>query len=636
LIVLGIVVDDAIIAGENVYSYRERGCSHIEASIRGARDIATPVTFSILTNCVAFIPLLFVPGMMGQFFWPIPVVVITVFVISLVEALFILPAHLSHSGGGRDNFLSRHIHHWQGKFSDWFKGMVDDYFSPFLERCLNFRYLTMAVAFALLIIVVGYAMSDRIAFKLMPEMVSDEARASAQLPAGSSLERGIEVAERLEKAAREVVAKHGGDKLSEGIHTRIRGTSVQVEILLTHPDKRPVSVRQLASYWRKQTGEIWGLETLSFRSALRGPGSRYQDITLELSHSNSSILEQAGENLVEKVDNLVPTRDVSHDFRDGSDQLDITLTPAGRALGFNPDMIGRQVRNSFYGARASRFLRGHNEIDVRVRLPEDRVDSEFQIQNLMLRVPAGGFLPLREAAEIKRGEAYSEINRRNGRRIITIGAGVVPDNRLSVVQNTIRSEIIPALQEKYPDLSWSFGGQQRDIRESANALFVGLLLAMGGIYILLSVPFGSYLQPVVVMMAIPFGVFGAIIGHIILGFSLSIISLMGVVALSGVVVNDSLIMVDYANRHRQGNAAFEAITLAARRRFRPILLTTLTTFGGLAPMIFETSIQARMMIPMAISLGFGILFSTMIILILVPCFYMMVEDLCEIWSSVFG
>ncbi|MGM0381259.1 MAG: efflux RND transporter permease subunit [bacterium] len=631
LIVLGIVVDDAVVAGENIYNYREQGDSHLQASIKGVRDIATPVTFSILTNCTAFLPLLFVPGMMGKFFGPVPIVVIIVFLLSLVEALFILPAHLSHSGGEYTAF-GRYLHSWQESFSVRFKKIIKNYFNPFLKLSLRHRYLTIAVALALLSLVVGYAASDRMAFKLMPEMVADEVRATAELPAESTLERAREVAGQLERSAEKIVERGGGKKLSEGIYTRIRGQNVEVEILLTDPDYRPLSVDEVANRWRRENGPISGLEQLNFSAATRGPGSRYQDLTVELSHPDIQKLEDAGQELVEQMSNLDPTRDVSHDFRGGPPQLDIQLTELGRNLSFSPEQIGRTVRNSFYGARARRFLRGENEIEVRARLPEKNLESEYQVENLQLRTPSGAYLTLEEVADIKRVEAFSQINRRDGRRVLTVSGDVVADDELAAVQSTLKSKIFPELENKFSGLNAGFSGRQQDIQESLNALTVGFLLALGGIYILLAVPFRSYLQPFVIMMAIPFGIFGAVIGHILLGYSLSIISVMGVVALSGVVVNDSLIMVDYANKQRSDNKAFNAITEAAQRRFRPILLTT---FGGLAPMIFETSVQARMMIPMAISLGFGILFSTTIILVLVPCFYMMVEDLVSVMRTIF-
>ncbi len=627
LIVIGLVVDDAIVAGENIYAYREQGHSAVQASILGAHDICKPLTFSIMTTCAAFLPLMFVPGMMGQFFAPLPLVVICVLLLSLIDALFILPAHLSHSALQSRTALGIFMDRWQVRFSQNFRKLVCKVFQPFLAACLSRRYLSIAVAFALLLAVIGYALSDRMAFRLMPERVADEARATAELPPGSTLDRSKSVARQLEESARRLIQEHGGPELATGVQTRVRGNTVHVEILLTHPDLRPLSMQELTSLWREKTGQIPGLERLRFRSRTPGPVARYQDITIELNHQELTVLEESADQLVQELNALDSSRDVSHDFREGSLQLDFSLTRIGRSLGFDPEMIGHQVRDSFHGALVKRFIRGENEVEVRARLPEEQTYSQFHIENLMLSAPRNGYVPLGQVADIEHSRAYSEINRRDNRRIVTVSADVVPDDQLAVVRTQLSTEIMPALQEAYPGLNWEFGGEHRDIQEAAGALSTGALLALGGIYLLLAVAFRSYLQPFVIMSAIPFGIFGAIVGHILLGFSFSIISAMGMVALSGVLINASLLMLDYANKRRPDKEAFTAIVEAAVRRFRPILLTTLTTFGALAPLIFETSVQAKFMIPMAISLGFGILFATGIILIIVPCFYLVVEDL---------
>jgi len=290
--------------------------------------------------------------------------------------------------------------------------------------------------------------------------------------------------------------------------------------------------------------------------------------------------------------------------------------------------MARQIRAAFYGSEARRQQRGRHELRVMVRLPEQERTSEFGIEELLIRTPTGGFVPLDEIAEVNRGQAYTLIRRENGRRVLNVTADIVPSVTSSTkVRSSVESNVIPDLLEKYPGLSYTVEGEQRSQKESLEALQRGFMLAMLMIFGLLAIPFKSYIQPFVVMAAIPFGIIGALLGHIAMGFDLSIISAMGIVALSGVVINDSLVLVHAANRERDnGKTPTDAIVAAGIRRFRPILLTSLTTFFGLAPMIIETSVQARFLIPMAISLGFGVLFATFIILLLIPCLYMAVED----------
>jgi multidrug efflux pump subunit AcrB len=318
---------------------------------------------------------------------------------------------------------------------------------------------------------------------------------------------------------------------------------------------------------------------------------------------------------------------VNDNYNKGKQQLDFKLLPEGRNLGLTSNEVGRQVRNAFFGALTLRQLRGTNEIEVRVKLPEAERKDMYNLEDFLVRSPAGMEVPLMDVARVEETEAFTSINRRDARRIVTVGMDVEPSNAVTRVLESIQEEVLPQLRADYPGITWSFQGSQADMRESTQALWGGFALAMMVIYALLAVAFRSYTQPLIVLGAIPFGIVGAVLGHILLGYDLSLISLMGVIALSGVVVNDALIMIDYTNKKRQDQAAFSAILDAGVRRFRPILLTTLTTFGGLTPIILETSRQATYLIPMAISLGFGIVFATSIILVIVPCLYLALEDI---------
>ncbi len=627
IIALGIVVDDAIIAGENIYEYRQRGMPLHEAAIRGARDVAVPISFSILTNIVAFMPLYFVPGMVGKIFVIFPFVVGSVFVISWVEALFILPSHLAHSKSNGRTRIGAWLHLRQQAFSHSIRHFIRDRYGPVVRVCLRNRYLTVAAGIAVLITMIGYVSSGRMGFVLMPQTDSDRSVVEAELPYGSPLQNTLAVRDQLISAATDLVEDNGGDRLSRGILAAVNENEVTARLYLTDPGVRPLSTTEVTRLWRERVGQIPGLESLKFLSNQGGPASGAA-LTIELSHRDVDVLDRASSDLAARLGEYTNLKDINDGFSPGKQQLDFKLLPEGRSLGLTAREVARQVRSAFYGAEALRQQRGRNEIKVMVMLPDSQRASEYDIEQLLIHTPAGGYVPLHQVAELKRNRAYTSIERRDGRRTVEVTADVEPRRATSQILATLKANTLPSLTRDYPGLSYDFEGRQADMRKSMASLIGGFLIAMIVIYALLAIPFRSYIQPMIVMAAIPFGLIGAVIGHIIMGYSLSIISMMGLVALTGVVVNDSLVMIVYANRLRgEGIPPFDAIQQAGIRRFRPILLTTITTFGGLAPMIFETSRQARFMIPMAISLGYGILFATLITLLLIPSLYLIIEDI---------
>jgi len=634
LISLGIVVDDAIVVGENIYHNHQEGMPFLQAAIEGARQIAIPVTFSILTNVVAFMPLYFVPGVMGKFFKSIPMVVCTTFLISLIEALYILPAHLAHQ---KDLKKPHAMHRFQQRFSQGFTRFIRNVYGPFLDKVLRFRYIALSVGLMVLIITIGYVKSGRMGFELFPSVESDIGLCSFQLPYGAPVENTREVHDRVIAAGNRVIAEveaEYGKPLVKGVISTIGigrgaagGHTASIEYELLDPDERPVSTKQFVERWRKATGNIGGLKTIRFRDDSGGPGSRGDALTVDLSHRNMGVLEQASKEVAARLQEYPMVRDIDNGFTPGKPQIDFSITPEGRSLGLTSREIARQVRNSYYGSEAIRQQRGRNEIRVRVRLPEAERDTEYSLEEMIVRTPAGTEVPLREVVEVERGRAYTSITRRDGRRVVTVTADVKPREQVPQMLAVLKAEILPDVMQKYAGLSYSFEGRQADRRESVGGLFTGLKVALILIYILLAIPFKNYLQPLIIMVSIPFGIVGAVIGHLLLGYSLSLMSLFGVVALSGVVVNDSLVFIDFANqKRREGADMHDAVVAAGIQRFRPIILTTLTTFFGLMPMILETSRQARFLIPMAISLGFGILFATGITLLLIPSLTMILED----------
>jgi len=626
LVALGIVVDDAIVVGENIYHNRQQGMSFLQAAIKGSKEIARPVIFSILTNIIAFVPLLYIPGTTGKFWWPLPAVVITVLAVSLFEALFILPAHLGHITKRKANVVGRTIRRYQQTFAQRFNRFVDRKYRPFLEYTLRHRYITLATAITVLLIVGAYGYSDHMGMIMMPEVAADEIEAGVSLPVSTTPEQAAKVAEEITNSTHRMFEEHNLYRVADGIKTNVRGQSfIDVEIVMKPPDQRDMTAQQVIELWRDEIGDLEGVDQITFE-AERGPGGWQQDISVDLSHSNIEVLENASQAFFERVESFEATRDVNDNYNKGKPQFDFKLLPEGRNLGLTPSMVGRQIRDAFYGALAMRQLRGTNEIEVRVKLPKEQRKDIHHLEDFVIQTPDGTEVPLMEVVKLKEGEAFTSINRRDGRRVITVGMDVEPKNATTRVLGSIKNEVLPQLRADYPGITWSFEGSQAEMRESTEALYGGFAVALLIMYALLAIALNSYIQPLIVMTAIPFGIVGAVIGHILLGYDLSLVSLMGVIALSGVVVNDSLIMIHYANKRRGDHTIFGAIHEAGIRRFRPIILTTLTTFGGLTPIILETSRQATYLIPMAISLGFGIIFATSIILIIVPNLYMILED----------
>lgn len=629
IIALGIVVDDAVVVGENIFHKREQGMKPLQASVTGAREMALPVTVSVLTNIVAFLPMLFMPGFMGKIFAIIPVIVISTFILSLVESLFILPAHLTfkQSKTIKNKPLNSVIALQKG-FNKRFKIFVESYYLPFIKRAVFVRYISLSVFLFILIAMGSFVVGGHLGIQLFPRVESDSSYARAVLPVGAPEDDVRAIEEQIVKTAEEIIAENGGDQLSFGVYSSINENEIVAFAYLTEPDIRPMSTAAFTNKWREKNPTPPNVETLTFASDFGGPGSGAA-LTVELSHNDTDILDRAALELAENLKTFPNTQDVDDGTAQGKKQFDFTMTDLGYALGLTPADVGRQVRGAYYGAEALKQQRGRNEVRVLVMLSEEERRSAYSFQNMMIKAPNGADVMLSDVVQVNEGRAFTTINRRGGQRVTTVSSDVSPPSDANLVINAITSDILPKLQEKYPALTYSFEGQQAEMRESLGALFTGMFGILFVMYALLAVLFSSYSQPLMVMIAIPFSMVGAVIGHFIMGYSMSIVSMFGIIALAGVVINDSLILIDLANqkRFRDGLDSFSAVVEAARQRFRPIILTTLTTFVGLAPMMFETSRQAKFLIPMAISLGFGIVFATFLTLVLIPSLYVINEDL---------
>ncbi len=649
IVTLGMVVDDAIIVGENIYAHEQMGKSRIVAAVDGAREMSVPVTFSILTTMAAFAPMFFVPGVMGKIFGLMPTVVILVLALSLIESFLILPAHLGH--GTANRVLPkplRMVDRLQKRVSGGLNSVTMSVYRPAVLRAVDFRYAVAGLAFAVFVFTVGIVGSGWVPFNFFPKLEGDLVSASARLPYGVSVERTKEVQAILEESAMKVVADNGGEDLFRGMFTLVGlgptaggpgggnrdsgGHLVTIEVQLVPSAEREITSQQFAEAWTAATPELAGLEALVYGSNF-GPGAGAA-VDLQLSHTDTEVLGKASVDLADTLLSYTSLTDIENDWAAGKPQLNYHLKAQGHALGLTGNAVARQIRSSFYGSEAVREQRGRNELKVMVRLPEDQRRSEYDIEELLIRSPSGGQVPLEAVATFDRGLSPTAIRREDGARIINVKAGLaagVPSSR--PVLTSLEDDIYPQLYADYPGLSITKVGSSREQEEAFSSLKTNGILALLVMFTLLAVPFKSYVQPIIVMSAIPMGFVGAVIGHVLMGYELSIISLFGLVALSGVVVNDSLVLIDATNRRRrEGVSAYDAVIHGATRRLRPIMLTSLTTFFGLVPMILETSIQARFLIPMAISLGFGVLFSTFIILFLVPAVYMIIEDLTRLAS----
>lgn len=634
ILALGIVVDDAIVVGENIYHYQQAGLPPAEAAVKGTREVASPVGFSILTNIVAFLPLLVLPGMMGRVMGVLPFVVISVFTISWLESLYILPAHLSHGRRRELRGIRGWIHNRQQRISQAFSRWVQTRYRFFLDLCLRHRYLVLCAALTLLIVVGGYWRSGRLGFSMFSTVESDSAQATVVLPYGVNAEQTRRVADRLVAAAQKVVDESGHPELCQGIFADVgRGGSHQalIRVYLAEAEVRDkiMGTTEFVRRWREKTGAVPGVRFIRYASDSGGPGSGAA-LRVELRHEEVSVLDRAAKALAAELTTFPLVQDIDDGVLTGKQQFDFTMKPEAAGLGLTAGNVGRQVRAAFEGTEVLRQQRGRNEVKVKVRYPETERTRMYNLENFLLRTPDGGEVPLSEVVETEAGYSYTAISRRNGMRTQTVTADVRPRSKAGDVMRQLDVSVFPKLMEQFPGLDYSYEGLQAENRDSFASMQVTIPLVLLSIYALLAIPFRSYSQPLIVMISIPFGVIGAVLGHIVMRYSMTMIGIIGMLALSGVVVNDALVLIDFANSRRAHHSnAHDAVVAAGIQRFRPIMLTTLTTFGGLAPMIFETSRQARFLIPMAISLGYGLLFATSITLVLVPSLYMIVEDIKE-------
>jgi len=653
--VLGIVVDDAIVIGENIFRKQDEGLKGLDAAVKGATEVGRPVIFAVLTTVVAFWPLLLGMGTMGKVMRNIPIVVIVVLLGSLVESLLILPAHLARSkhGAMRQTRGPRK----EKRVAQWLQWVIKGPYARLVGFCVRWRYATVALGIAMLLLTLGIWKGGWIKFTLFPQIESDLLICSLTMPAGTPVERTKEIATHLERSAKQALAQQdkerpeGAPALFErsitivGMHTGGRGPLAggpqagshlaQVKIEFLEGEQRDVRATKLARLWRKKVGLIADAESITFQSALFTVGN---PVEVHLSIDNHDQLLAAAEELKEELKGYPGVLDVSDSFLPGKEEMQLKLKPAARSLGLTLDDLAKQVRHAFYGAEALRLQRDQDEVRVMIRYTEPERKSLGNVERMRIRTPDGSEVPFSRVAEVKMEQGYASIQRAQRLRVIKVTADVDETvTNANEVRVDLEKGFLPQLKHNYLGLRYSIEGEGKEQQESMADVIKGFGIALFGIYALLAIPFRSFTQPLIVMSAIPFGIIGAVFGHLIMGHNLSLLSMFGIVGLTGVVVNDSLVLVDATNRiRRQGTDAHDAITQAGALRFRAIILTSLTTFAGLTPMLLERSLQAQFLIPMAISLGFGVLFGTGITLLLVPSLYMILEDVQNFWARLRG
>jgi len=661
LIVLGVLVDDAIVVGENTYTEQQRSRGPLEGAIRGAQGIAVPVVFGVLTTIAAFSPMLFIPGAMGRLVIGLPLVVIACLLFSLVESMWILPAHLG-SGGSLDaaprHTLARRWRSVQDRVAAGFEAVAERGYRPLLERALAWRYTTLAFAVGVALVTAAAVQSGWLRFVFQEPVEGDLIVADLTMEPGTpaavtaaavrALEEAASRVQREADAARDladgsifrhVLASVGEQPFRDlqsqmpGAGRRGPGTGAhlgEVQVEMIDPAHRDVPTAEMQRRWRDAVPPLPGVIELSFHNSM---AQSAKPIEIELRGAELAALSAAAADLKRRLAAYPGVFDVADSFRGGKPELQFRLLPSAEALGLTLADVARQVRQAFHGEEAQRIPRGRDDVRVVVRHPSEARRSLADVERLWIRTPDGGAVPFATVAEVSLGEGFAAIQRVDRERVVVVTSDVdVAAASPNAIVGELLERDLPALEAAH-GVRAAFAGEQAEQRDFLAAMGRGQAAALIAIYALLAIPLRSYLQPFVIMLVIPFGAVGAALGHWILGYDLTMYSVIGIVALSGMVVNASLVLVDGVNQRRAaGDRLTDAVRGAARGRLRAIFLTGLTTFVGLVPMMFERAMFARFMIPLAISLAFGIVFASAITLLIVPCAYVILEDL-QLWVS---
>ncbi len=651
ILVLGILVDDAIVVGERVYAYEQQGKNQLDAAIAGTQEVSTPVVFGVLTTMATFIPVMSVPGTMGGFFTPLGVVAVIALAFSIIESQFILPSHLAHRQAERVQGEMGWLNRWlrlQDRISGGMQHVASHYYVPTVRLAIKWRYLTVTIGVVLLVLTAALFASGRMVFQFFPSVEGTRLYATLTMPEGTPIAATLAAAQRIESAAEQLRLEMDAE-LAPGEPSKIRHVfssvgqfipkgsasfsqsrpeshKAEIGVELNLPrDYSGTPTQIYANRWREITGLIPDAIELGFTSEAFGMGSA---IDIELAGRDFDELRSAAAELRTALQGYAGVQDLSDTFRAGKQEVQLSLKPEARALGLTLSDLGQQVRQAFYGYEAQRLQRGKDDIRVMVRYPDAERRSLGNLETMRIRTPEGIEVPFATVAEVELSRGYTTIERVDGSRVVSVFGDV--DRNVSTpeaIVNDVTANHLQDILSRHPSVSFSLAGEQEERAESMGGLLASGVLALIIIYALLAIPLQSYLQPLVIMSVIPFGAVGAIFGHLVTGQPLVFFSLLGIVALAGVVVNSSLVLVDYINRQRRSGQDLEwAVAHAGAVRFRPIVLTSITTFVGLTPLMTDSTISLSMFVPMAVSLSFGVLIGTAITLFLVPCLYLLLED----------
>ncbi|AFU98374.1 efflux RND transporter permease subunit [Simiduia agarivorans] len=632
ILVLGVVVDDAIVIGESAYNEIEEKGQSVENVIRGAQKVAMPATFGVLTTVAAFFPMLLADGPSKGFSIAIGGVVILCLLFSLVESKLILPAHLAHMKQRPHN--PKNPFHWLRQHVDGgLRHFVENIYRPKLQSLLNYRWAVLASFLAVLLISFGFFGSGLIRFIGTPKVPSDFPDINIEMQITASEQATLDAALAVENMIYEVdkqLEAEFGQKMIRSLNVELRSrTSARIMSMLVDPEVRPVDTFELAARWREAMPPLPGVKTLTIQDSLFGNDRDDGDISFRLESTNQEELYLAVQDLRDKLSTLKGVGDINDSRRQQTHEVQFQLKPLAYSMGLTLADVARQVGYGFYGIEAQRILRNGEEIKVMVRYPEHQRNGVALVEDTVIRAPNGAEVPLSEVADFTMVMAPAEIRRENSKRSINVWASVdAQQAEPQKIAQDIRDNFLPAMLKNYPSVKSSISGRIQEEMDDQAKQMRNFLLSMIVVYALLAIPLRSYTQPMMIMSVIPFGIIGSMIGHMIMGMDMSAMSVFGLIAVAGVVVNDSLVMVDYVNNaRREGSPLIQAVVDAGCRRFRAIILTSLTTFIGVVPILLETSMQAKIVIPMAVSLAFGVLFATVITLLMIPCLYVAGNDI---------
>jgi multidrug efflux pump subunit AcrB len=650
ILVLGILVDDAIVVGERVYAHEQQGKPRLQAAVEGAQEVSMPVIFGVLTTMATFIPLISIDTSMGSFFRPLGYTVMIALAFSILESQLILPSHLAHRAPERERGENKRVNRWldiQERISSSLQIFASRYYEPAVNRALEWRYVTVAIGITILAITLALFASGRMQFQFFPSAEGDHLYAKLTMPEGTPVEQTAAAVARLEHAAN-LLREELDAELEPGEESKVAHVfssigsfipksglrsnrpqsnlaEVGVELNLP-PNYSGISTKAYANRWRKLTGSIPDAVELGFTSDVFGLGDA---IGFELYSKDFDELRNAAAELRNALSGYSGVMDVSDTFRGGKQEVQLTLLPEARNLGLTLNDLGQQVRQAFYGYEAQRIQRGKDDVRVMVRFPDDERRSLGNLEAMRIRTQDGTEVPFSSVAQATLARGYTTIRRIDGQRVVNVTADT---NRAvttpeAVIKSVMRNELADIVK-RYPGISYGLSGEAEESSESMSGLASTALLAIFLIYTLLAIPLQSYVQPLVIMSVVPFGAVGAILGHYLLGMDLVFFSLLGIIALAGVLINSSLVLVDYINKqHDSGQDLAWIVSHAGSVRFRPIVLTSLTTFIGLTPIMMDNTVSLTPFVPMAASLAFGVLFGTLITLFLVPCLYMILQDI---------